>query len=299
MSPAFEDFAPARTEVDGVAIDFVTAGSGAPVLLLHGYPQTRAMWHRVAPVLADRFTVVCPDLRGYGDSGKPPSDRTHEPYSKRVMARDQVELMRGLGFDRFAVVGHDRGARVARRMALDHPRAVARLAVLDIVPTATIYATLDRERALTAWRYFFLAQPADLPERLIGADPEGYLRWTLDEWCGTPGALTGAAVAEYVRCFDPATVRATCEDYRAGATIDLVHDRADAGRPIACPMLVLWSRSGIGSAYDVLAIWRDQATDVAGEALDCGHFLAEERPAEIAASLLAFLSPADEWVLDS
>jgi haloacetate dehalogenase len=289
MSAAFEAFAPARTEVDGTGIEFVMAGSGAPVLLLHGYPQTRTMWHRVAPVLADHFTVVCPDLRGYGDSGKPPSDQTHEPYSKRVMARDQVELMRGLGFDRFAVVGHDRGARVARRMALDHPDAVARLAVLDIVPTATIYETIDRERAMTAWRYFFLTQPADLPERLIGADPEGYLRWTLDEWCGTAGALTDAAVAEYVRCFEPATVHATCEDYRAGATIDLVHDRADAGRAISCPLLVLWSRSGIGSAYDVLAVWRDQAGEVAGEALDCGHFLAEERPAEVAAKLLAFI----------
>jgi haloacetate dehalogenase len=286
----FEGFGHARAEANGTAIDYVTAGSGAPVLLLHGYPQTRLMWRRVAPVLADHFTVVCPDLRGYGDSAKPPSDPAHQPYSKRVMARDQVELMRGLGFDRFAVVGHDRGARVARRMALDHPRTVSRLAVLDIVPTATIYETLDREHALTVWRYFFLAQPADLPERLIGGDPEGYLRWTLDEWCGTPEALTDGAVAEYARCFDPATISATCEDYRAGATIDLEHDRADAARAISCPVLVLWSRSGIGSAYDVLSIWREEAADVAGGALDCGHFLAEERPDEVAAKLLAFLT---------
>jgi haloacetate dehalogenase len=286
---AFEGFTHARTEANGTAIDLMTAGSGDPVLLLHGYPQTRAMWHRVAPVLADHFTVVCPDLRGYGDSAKPPSDPTHEPYSKRVMARDQVELMRGLGFDRFAVVGHDRGARVARRMALDHSGTVTRLAVLDIVPTKTIYETLDRERALTVWRYFFLAQPADLPERLIGADPEGYLRWTLDEWCRTAGAFSGEAIAEYRRCFGPETIRATCEDYRAGATIDLVHDDADAGRAIACPVLVLWSGPGLGSAYDVLSIWRAEAADVTGEALDGGHFLPEERPAEVAAKLLAFL----------
>jgi haloacetate dehalogenase len=288
----FEGFTHARTEANGMAFDLVTAGSGDPVLLLHGYPQTRVMWHRVAPALAEQFTVVCPDLRGYGDSAKPPSDPSHEPYSKRVMARDQVELMRGLGFDRFAVVGHDRGARVARRLALDHPRTVTRLAVLDIVPTKTIYQTLDRERALNVWRYFFLTQPADLPERLIGADPEGYLRWTLDEWCGTPGALSSEAVAEYRRCFGPETIRATCEDYRAGATIDLAHDEADAGRGIACPVLVLWSGPGLGSAYDVLSIWRGEAADVTGEALDCGHFLPEERPAEVAAKLLTFLQAA-------
>jgi haloacetate dehalogenase len=288
----FEGFTHARTEANGMAFDLVTAGSGDPVLLLHGYPQTRVMWHRVAPVLAEQFTVVCPDLRGYGDSAKPPSDPSHEPYSKRVMARDQVELMRGLGFDRFAVVGHDRGARVARRLALDHPRTVTGLAVLDIVPTKTIYQTLDRERALNVWRYFFLTQPADLPERLIGADPEGYLRWTLDEWCGTPGALSSEAVAEYRRCFGPETIRATCEDYRAGATIDLAHDEADAGRGIACPVLVLWSGPGLGSAYDVLSIWRGEAADVTGEALDCRHFLPEERPAEVAAKLLTFLQAA-------
>jgi haloacetate dehalogenase len=287
---AFEGFTHVRTEANGTAIDLMMTGSGDPVLLLHGYPQTRAIWHRVAPALADRFTVVCPDLRGYGDSAKPPSDATHEPYAKRVMARDQVELMRGLGFDRFAVVGHDRGARVARRAALDHPGTVTRLAVLDIVPTRTIYETLDREHALSVWRYFFLTQPADLPERMIGADPDGYLRWTFDEWCGTPGALSTEALAEYRRCFGPETIRATCEDYRAGATIDLVHDAADAGRGISCPVLVLWSGPTLGAAYDVLSIWRGEAGDVTGEALDCGHFLPEERPDEVSAKLRAFLA---------
>jgi haloacetate dehalogenase len=275
---------------NGIAVQAVHGGSGPPILLLHGYPQTHAIWHRVALRLAERFTVVCPDLRGYGDSAKPPSDRRHEAYSKRLMARDQLELMRGLGFERFDVVGHDRGARVARRMALDHPEVVSRLALLDIVPTATIYGTLDQARATTVWRYFFLIQPADLPERLIEADPAFYLRWTLDEWCGGPDRLDPRAVAEYFRCFDRETIRAGCEDYRAGATIDLVHDEADAGRKLSCPLLILWSAPGLGSSYDVLGIWRDEARDVHGRALDCGHFLAEERPVEVAADLLAFLA---------
>jgi haloacetate dehalogenase len=258
------------------------------VLLLHGYPQTHAIWQRIAPVLAERFTVVCSDLRGYGDSGKPRSDESHEPYSKRAMAHDQLELMRALGFERFALVGHDRGARVARRLALDHPDSVSRLALLDIVPTETIYATLDQERATTVWRYFFLVQPPDLPERLIGADPGFYLDWTFREWCGTPGALDQTALSEYRRCFDAATIHAGCEDYRAGATIDLAHARADKTR-IRCPLLVLWSARGIGSSYDVLSIWREQADAARGRALDCGHFLAEERPAETASELTRFL----------
>jgi haloacetate dehalogenase len=287
-SELFPGFSRAQLAVNGTTINTVRGGVGAPVLLLHGYPQTHVIWHRVAPMLAERFTVVCSDLRGYGDSGKPRSDESHEPYSKRAMAQDQLELMRALGFERFALVGHDRGARVARRLALDHPDSVSRLAILDIIPTETIYGLLDQERALTVWRYFFLVQPPDLPERLIGADPGFYLDWTLREWCGTPGALDEAAVSEYRRCFDPATIHAGCEDYRAGATIDLSHDRADKKR-IHCPVLVLWSAQGIGSSYDVLAIWQRQADAVHGRALDCGHFVAEERPAETAAELSSFL----------
>jgi haloacetate dehalogenase len=255
----FWGFSTLQLPVNGTMIKAVRGGSGPPVLLLHGYPQTHAMWHRVAPLLADKFTVVCPDLQGYGDSAKPDSDESHEPYSKRVMAQDQLELMRTLGFERFALVGHDRGARVARRLALDHPDAVSHLAVLDIVPTATIYATLDQRRATTVWRYFFLVQPRDLPERLIGADPGFYLDRTLAEWCRTPGSLDETAVSEYRRGFDEKTVHASCEDYRAGATIDLVHDEADNERRISCPTLVLWSAHGIGSSYDVLAIWREEA----------------------------------------
>ena len=242
----------------------------------------------MAPALAERFTVVCPDLRGYGDSDKPPGGRDHAAYSKREMAQDQVEVMHALGFDRFAVAGHDRGARVALRMALDHPDAVARLAVLDIVPTGTVYATLDKVRATTVWRYLFLVQPYDLPERLIGADPGFYLRWTLEEWSETPGAIGAEARTEYERCFDRATIHAGCEDYRAGASIDLVHDEADADVLLSCPLLAVWSRRGIGSSYDVEAIWRERATDFRGEVLDCGHFLAEERPRETAELLLDF-----------
>jgi len=279
-----------RIAAGEVEINVSHAGHGPPLLLLHGYPQTHVMWRHVGPALAEHFTVICPDLRGYGDSDKPRGGDDHAPYSKRVMARDQVEVMSRLGFERFAVAGHDRGARVALRLALDHLDAVTHLAVLDIVPTKTIYETIDQHRATTVWRYFFLIQPHDLPERLIGGDPRGYLHWTLDEWCDTPGALDPEAVAEYERCFDDATIHATCEDYRAGAGIDLVHDRADTDKPIGCPTLALWSARGLGTSYDVADIWRRRAPRFTGQALDCGHFLAEERPQETTAALLSFLS---------
>ncbi|MFC0509036.1 alpha/beta fold hydrolase [Micromonospora costi] len=286
----FPGFTSERISAGKVAIHVRRGGDGPPLLLLHGYPQTHVTWHRVAPELARHFTVVCTDLRGYGDSDKPPGGGDHRIYSKRALALDQVEVMRRLGFDRFAVGGHDRGARVALRLALDHPDAVSHLALLDIVPTRTIYDTIDQRHATTVWRYFFLIQPHDLPERLIGGDPQGYLRWTLDEWCGTPGALDGAATAEYERCFDHATIHASCEDYRAGATIDLTHDRADASRTLACPTLALWSRGGIGSAYDVPGIWRARAEQFTGGALDCGHFIPEERPRETVQALRSLLA---------
>jgi haloacetate dehalogenase len=286
----FDGFTKQLISVNGTTINLRYGGAGPPVLLVHGYPQTHMMWHRVAPALAERFTVVCSDMRGYGDSGAPSSDAGHEAYSKRVMARDQLEVMRQLGHERFAVVGHDRGARLARRLALDHPAEVSRLALLDIVPTATIYGELDQPRATAVWRYFFLVQPPDLPERLIGANPSFYLRWTFREWSGTCGVPHPDALAEYERCFDEATIRASCEDYRAGATIDLVHDRADETRTITCPLLVLWSSPGIGASYDVLEIWRARAREVRGRPLDCGHFLAEERPDEVAAELTRFLA---------
>jgi haloacetate dehalogenase len=284
-----EGFKTEHVAAGRVTINVSWGGAGPPLLLLHGYPQTHVMWRRVASMLAPQFTVVCPDLRGYGDSDKPAAG-DGDGYSKRVMAADQVEVMFRLGFERFAVAGHDRGGRVALRMALDHPERVSRLTVLDIVPTKTIYETIDQERARTVWRYFFLIQPYDLPERLIRGDPLGYLHRTLDEWCGTPGAMEGEALEEYARCFDAATIHATCEDYRAGATIDLDHDRADADRPVECPTLALWSAAGLGRAYDVADIWRRRAPDFTGAALDCGHFLAEERPEETAKALAAHIS---------
>ena len=289
----FDGFEHQRIEVSDATIDLVRGGSGPPVLLLHGYPQTRAMWSSVAAALAEGHTVVAADLRGYGDSSKPPGGPDHAGYSKRAMAADQVEAMAALGFDRFAVIGHDRGARVGHRMALDHPERVERLAVLDIVPTRTVYATVDRELATRYYHWFFLIQPFDLPERLIGADPVYYLRRAL--WRGLGGGSLDAfapdALAEYERCFaDPDAVHATCEDYRAAASIDLAHDEADADRRVECPVLALWGANGaVGALYEPLEVWREYADDARGRAVDAGHFLVEERPEETLEALREFL----------
>ncbi|NJO67520.1 MAG: alpha/beta hydrolase [Rhodospirillales bacterium] len=266
-------------------------GSGPPLLMLHGYPQTHVIWHKIADRLAERFTVVATDLRGYGDSGKPVSDSSHAAYAKRAMAMDQVEVMTCLGFQRFAVVGHDRGARVAHRMALDHSDAVMRLAVLDIVPTRTVFATVNQAVATGYYHWFFLIQPNGLPERLIGADPEYFLREKLQRWCGPDkAAITPEAFAEYLRCFnDPDMIHASCEDYRAAATIDLEHDDADRERKITCPLLVLWGEQGlVGRSYDVLAAWKECAVDVRGHGFACGHYLPEECPEETLAALRTF-----------
>jgi haloacetate dehalogenase len=286
----FDGFTREQIETRETTINLVRGGGGYPVLLLHGYPQTHACWHRVAPLLAERFTVVCPDLRGCGDSAKPPGDPEHLAYSKRTMAQDQVEVMQSLGFGEFAVVGHDRGARVAHRMALDHAEQVTRLALLDIIPTSTAFAGVNKEVATAAFNWFFSIQPDGLPERLIGAEPAFYLRWLLDHWRGPRGALAAEAVAEYQRCFDAETIRATCEEFRAAATIDLAHDEADGGRKISCPVLLLWSATGMWATYDIPGVWRSRAEDVRGSALDCGHFLPEEEPERTAAELLRFLS---------
>ena len=285
----FDGFSRERIRTQGATINLVRGGSGYPVLLLHGYPQTHTCWHRVAPLLAERCTVVCPDLRGTGDSARPPSDPEHLAYSKRVMAQDQVEVMQQLGFREFAVIGHDRGARVAHRMALDHARMVTRLAVLDIIPTRVAFARVDKEMATAAFNWFFSIQPDDLPERLIGADPAFYLHWILDHWSGSRHALAPEAVAEYVRCFDEAAIRATNEEFRAAATIDLVHDDTDREHLLGCPLLVLWSTSS-WRQFDVLRVWQAHATDVRGAALGCGHFLPEEEPERTAEELLRFLS---------
>lgn len=297
----FDGFEHRRVATSGAEINLVLAGRGPPVLLLHGYPQTHVMWHRVAPHLAREFTVVAPDLRGYGDSAKPESDPEHLTYSKRASAADQVEVMRTLGFERFAVVGHDRGARVAHRMALDHPQRVTRLAVLDVVPTRRLFSSVNQALATGYYHWFFLIQPNGLPEKLIGSDPEYYVREKLRRWSGDFSAFSADALAEYVRCFrDPAAVHASCEDYRAAASIDLVHDEADGARKVECPVLALWGEKGLMERhFDVLASWRECCTDVRGRALPCGHFLAEEAPAETRAEVRAFLlgegagAPAD------
>ena len=285
-----QDFKPSVFRGGAVEIAYRMAGSGPPLLLLHGFPQTNFMWHKIAPPLAADFTVIAADLRGYGDSGKPPTDADHAPYSKRVMAADMVALMAALGHDRFAVAGHDRGGRVAHRMARDHGDAVSRLAVLDIAPTASMYGQTDMGFATAYYHWFFLIQPAPLPERMIGADPEFYLRTKSTLWGRTEGAFTEAAFADYLRCFrQPDTIHAMCEDYRAAATIDLRHDADDADKKLAMPVMVLWGADGfVGSAYDVLAEWHAVAHDVRGHAVPGGHYLPEEAPAETLQALRGF-----------
>ncbi|RMH56281.1 MAG: alpha/beta hydrolase [Deinococcus-Thermus bacterium] len=286
----FEGFQRLDVQTSEVRIHLVKGGQGPPLLLLHGYPQTHAMWHKVAPALAQHFTVVAPDLRGYGDSGKPPGDPQHQNYSKRRMAQDQLEVMRALGFERFLVVGHDRGGRVGHRMALDYPERVLKLVVLDIVPTPYVFAHLSRELAVAYYHWFFLAQPRGFPERLIGFDPIGFLHQKLGGWGTGLGVFDPRALAEYERCFrDPATIHATCEDYRAAASIDLEHHAADTEK-LRCPLLVLWGSKGVvHRTCDPLAAWRAYAQDVRGEAIEAGHFLCEENPTETLRALLAFL----------
>jgi haloacetate dehalogenase len=286
----FPGFERRRIDTPGATIHTLVGGSGPPLLLIHGYPQTHVEWHKIAPRLAERFTVVLTDLRGYGDSSKPADGDGHASYSKRAMALDQVEVMRALGHDRFAVVGHDRGARVAWRLAVEHPDRVSRLAVLDIVPLP--YSTMSREFATQYFHWFFLIQPAPFPETLIGNNAEFYLRSRfLRPSAGTAG-ITNEAFAEYLRCFkDAATIHATCEDYRAGATIDLEHSSADGARRVICPLLVLWGERGtVGRLYDVMKIWREHATNVTGAALPAGHFLPEEVPDQTLSALQSFLT---------
>ncbi len=292
MSALFPGFEQKRIEVSGAGINLVQGGRGPAVLLLHGYPQTHCIWHRVAPRLAERYTVVAADLRGYGDSGKPAGLPDHGNYSKRAMAQDQVEAMAALGHDSFYLVGHDRGGRVAHRLALDHPECVKKLAVLDISPTRTMYAKTDRAFAKAYFHWFFLIQPAPFPETLIGADPEFFIKYQMGRRHGGLKVFAPEAMAEYVRCFsDPATIHASCEDYRAAESIDLEHDAADQGKKVACPLLALWGRHGvIEQQFDCLANWRAAALDVRGQALDCGHYLPEERPLEVARALLDFFA---------
>ena len=287
-----EGFQTRQIKTEGATIHLSYGGDGPPLLLLHGYPQTHVMWHKVAPLLAKNFTLVMPDLRGYGDSSKPESDSTHEAYSKRAMALDQVQVMNALGYDSFYVAGHDRGGRVTHRMALDHPDKVKKAAVLDIVPTHKLYATVNQELATGYYHWFFLIQPNGLPERMIGADPEYYLRSKIGHWSSAMDGFSDEAMAEYIRCFsDRDTIHATCEDYRAGASIDLQFDESDMDKKVDCPLLVLWGEKGLMERnYDVLDTWRERARDVRGRAIDCGHFLPEEAPQDTARELSAFFA---------
>jgi len=292
MTDFFPGFEHRRITTSGAEINLVTGGSGPPLLLLHGYPQTHLMWRKLAPRLATEFTVVVPDLRGYGDSSKPPAGPDNAGYSKRGLALDQVETMRVLGFERFAVAGHDRGARVAHRLARDHSERIERLSLLDIVPTLYRFETIDQKAATSSWHWFFLIQPNGFPERLIGSDAEFFLRHQLAALLRDPAILEPEAFAEYLRCFrNPETIRATCDEYRAGASIDLVHDRADRDRRLTMPLLVLWGeRSSQGSGYDVLGVWREHAENVTGHGITSGHFLPEEAPEATYRALRGFFA---------
>ena len=287
----FPGFKTMDIKTSGATIHAVVGGSGPPVILLHGYPQTHVMWHKVAPRLAERFTIVAADLRGYGDSSKPPDGPNHVNYSKRAMAKDQAEVMTHLGFQKFAVVGHDKGSNVAKRLALDYSDQVTKLAVFDTLPSGlTTYRNLTKEWATGLYHWFLLAQPSPLPETLIGNSVEFYLR---SRFARSPGAITPEAFAEYFRCFrDPATIHATCEDYRASAGIDLENDEADWNKKIACPVLSLWAERGTRppAFSNALQFWKEKAVEARGKELRSGHFIAEEVPEETLAELRSFLT---------
>jgi haloacetate dehalogenase len=291
----FEGFS--SRDVEGPAGKLRTrqGGSGPPLLLLHGHPQTHVMWHAVAGELARTFTVVMMDLRGYGDSVRTAGDSGHQTYSKRAMAEDAMAVMKAYGFERFQVLAHDRGARVAHRLALDHPSAVERLMLLDIAPTLAMYDNTSDAFARAYWHWFFLIQPPPLPEALIESDPVRYVRSVMGKRHAGLAAFAPAALAEYERCAQiPGTAQSICEDYRASATIDLGHDRTDvaAGVRLAQPLRVLWGEHGaVGQCFDVMSLWRDRASDVSGRGLPCGHYIAEEAPALLLAEALAFFKP--------
>jgi haloacetate dehalogenase len=287
----FPGFTNRKLRTSGATINVTFGGTGAPVLLLHGYPQTHAMWHKVAPQLAREYALVCADLRGYGDSSKPKGLPDHSNYSKRAMAQDMVEVMRALGHERFHVVGHDRGGRVAHRLARDHGDRVKTLTVLDISPTLKMYRSTTMQFAKAYYHWFFLIQEFPLPERMLEGQAPYYLLKRLGRGKSGLKYFAKEAMAEYERAFkDPRTIHATCEDYRAAATIDLIHDQKDLRRKIRMPLLALWGRQGVIEAlFDCLADWREVARDVRGRALHCGHFIAEEKPEELLGELRRFL----------
>jgi len=291
----FPGFTNRKLRTSGATINVRFGGTGAAVLLLHGYPQTHAMWHKVARQLAREYAVVCADLRGYGDSSKPRGLPDHSNYSKRAMAQDMVEVMRALGHERFHVVGHDRGGRVAHRLARDHGGRVKTLTVLDISPTLKMYRSTTMQFAKAYYHWFFLIQEFPLPERMLEGQAPYYLLKRLGRGKSGLKYFAKEAMAEYVRAFkDPRTIHASCEDYRAAATIDLIHDQKDLRRKLRMPLLALWGRQGVIEAlFDCLADWREVARDVRGRALPCGHFIAEERPELLLAELRRFLARSD------
>ncbi len=285
-------FQSAQATVNHIQIHYLRKGTGPPLLLLHGYPQTHIMWHKVVQTLAEHYTVIASDLRGYGDSSTPETDDQHLPYSKRVMADDQLLLMKSLGFDQFYLMAHDRGARVAHRLALDAPEAVVKLILLDIAPTLYMYENTTMAFASAYFHWFLLIQPFNLPEIFIGGNTRYFLQAIFRAKPGHQDIHTDAAVAEYLRCFDESTIHASCEDYRASATIDLQHDQTDRDQKniIQCPLLIMWGAHGIiGKLYDPVQVWQSYAKDVKGVEVAAGHFIPEECPEALLANVIPFL----------
>lgn len=282
-----------KTKLNNIEINFKYGGKGKPLLLIHGYPQTHTMWHKIANDLSKNFYVICPDLRGYGDSSKPKGLKDHENYSKKTMANDMIKLMNYLGFEQFFLVGHDRGARVAHRICLDYEKRVLKACVMDIVPTYHMFENTNQSFASGYYHWFFLIQPDNFPEKMIGADPIYYLKEKLKRWSDKTivfeKKFDEKAVEEYIRCFNEDSIHATCEDYRAGASIDMIDDRKTRNRKINTPLLVLWGEKGfINKTYDVIKIWQDYANNIQGKTLDCGHFLPEEKPEDVLRELNYF-----------
>ena len=285
----FEDFKLNKLKVNKISINYRICGTGKPILLLHGYPQTHIMWRKIAPILSKGFTVVCSDLRGYGDSSKPKSYKSHTTYSKKSMASDQIKLMKKLGFKEYYLIGHDRGGRVAHRMAMNN-KNILKCILLDIVPTNTVFEKANTELAMSYYHWFFLAQKAPLPEKLIESNPEFYLKSKLKMWGKTNKFIDKKTMKEYIRCFSSKTIHASCEDYRAASTIDIKDHSKDKLKKILCPLLVLWGKKGtVNKLYDPVKEWKKYANNVKGYSINCGHFIAEEKPKELVKSIIAFL----------
>ena len=286
----FEQFKQDKINVNGININYKIGGKGEPLLLLHGYPQSHILWRKIAPLFAENYTVICPDLRGYGDSDKPESDKSHLTYSKKNMGLDQNELMKKLGFNEYFLVGHDRGGRVAHRMAIDYKENIKKISVLDIVPTSHVFKNTNALLARRYYHWFFLIQSFPHPETMIGNDPEYYIRSKLKMWGANDEYLTEDVLQEYLRCFTPETIHASCEDYRAGASIDLKHHEEDLHKKISCPLQVLWgAKATVEELYDPVKVWKEWAINVEGKSIDCGHFLPEESPIETYDAIIKFL----------